>query len=141
MNYDNGKYRERWIQYVKDDYTQVIKREMDWEAYRKSEYRDSNGVKHFMKLFGLNGWDDPKWEEMNQEFHKHAMALVIKDVGTGEEKAPEIGADEGDPDSGDKKDEDSRKYSRGDAWTHHSEHGALRRTKDEEDEVSLADAA
>jgi len=140
MNYDNGKYRDKWIQYVKDDYTLVIKREMDMDAYRQSKYRDSNGMRHFMKVFGLNGWDDPKWEEMNQEFHKHAMALVVKHVGTGEEKKVELEEGEGESDKEappPKPDNDSRKYSRGNAWNHQSEYGALRRTKDEDEEDSL----
>lgn len=83
INYENGKYADKFWQWVKECYRGDISKRFDWLPYIRSERPTTPGFDRFMEIFGLNGFEDPKWHSMNQEFLRHAMAIPGKDVGSG----------------------------------------------------------
>jgi flagellar basal body-associated protein FliL len=86
INYNNGMYADRFWQWVKECYRGDISKSFDWTAFMQSPRRVTPGFTRFMEIFGINGWDDPKWHSMNQEFLDHAMKIPGKDVGSGAEE-------------------------------------------------------
>lgn len=141
-NFENGKYRDKWIQWVKDCYTQTIRKRFDWGEYEAAKYTNSPGLKRFMELFELKDFEDPKWEVMNQEFLKYAMALELKNVGTGEDE-PEGGPDEGGDSGGSGDDEgDSETRDGASRWSFpHVPENAKLRDEDENEGAWLPEAA
>ncbi|MCK6439680.1 MAG: hypothetical protein L6Q71_05700, partial [Planctomycetes bacterium] len=88
----NDKYRDKFYQWCCDDYHDRIDKNIgkfiikyyNGEIDVNHEHFTSlPGFTSFCKIFGLNGWDDPKWHEMTDEFLDWMMKLEPVDIGKG----------------------------------------------------------
>ncbi len=78
FTYDSGKYRDKWLAYIKADYTGAVK---------KDRFTADIGIKAFKEAFGIK--DDAEIDKIEQELVKYTLAL-----GEDGDEVPDNGMDE-----------------------------------------------
>jgi len=79
MNYNNGQYADKFMQWCEEDYKDEIKKQYDYSTYYRmfrNGFKTTPGIERFMEIFEIDGLDSPMWDELDDQFYKYTMEDV-----------------------------------------------------------------
>lgn len=80
MNYQDGVYRDQFLDFLKQDIQGTIARAVNEPLLEATNYSESPSVLAFMKCFGIAAYDDPRWDTLEQEFLGYIMSLTPEEL-------------------------------------------------------------